>query len=319
MSNINPLTSKNLKGIWCSIQLPIKQDNTIHFEDLQTEIDLLTRSTVQGIYSNGTAAEFYNQTEAEFDRIHEMMATSCWKAEIPFQIGVSHMSPVISLERVQRTKHLQPSAYQIILPDWLPLHGPEISNFLKKMIMAAAPVPVVLYNPGHAKTLLTPGDYAKLSREFPELIGIKVGAGGAEWYEEMRNMDMDLAVFVPGHRLATGIKEGLAQGSYSNVACINPDFAQKWYETILQDIEEGLRMEKRILEFFDLCIIPLTKTGFSDAALDKLLWALQGRKTTNTRLRWPYLGTGQTQLDKVRETAKKMIPEFFDSTSQVTE
>src|SRR5690606_24859372 len=193
------------------------------------------------------------------------------------------------------------------------LHRNEISKFLGRMIEAADPIPVILYNPGHAKTALNPRDFERLSQEFPELIGIKVGAGGAEWYEEMRKMDLDLAVFVPGHRLATGIKEGVASGSYSNVACINPDFAQKWYETILQDIEDGLRMEKRILEFFDLCIIPLTKTGFSDAALDKLLWALQGRKTTNTRLRWPYLGTGQTQLDKVRETAKKMIPEFFDS------
>src|SRR5690606_24995382 len=115
MSNINPLTSKNLKGIWCSIQLPINPDHTIHFTDLQTEIDILTGSTVQGIYSNGTAAEFYNQTEAEFDQINEMMADSCHKSNMPFQIGVSHMSPVVSLERLQRSKTLKPSAFQIIL------------------------------------------------------------------------------------------------------------------------------------------------------------------------------------------------------------
>ncbi len=32
---------------------------------------------VNGIYSNGTAAEFYNQTEGEFDKISQLLVDKC--------------------------------------------------------------------------------------------------------------------------------------------------------------------------------------------------------------------------------------------------
>jgi 4-hydroxy-tetrahydrodipicolinate synthase len=47
---------------------------------------------VSGIYSNGTAGEFYNQTEDEFDQISFLLAEKCNKVQMPFQIGCSHMN-----------------------------------------------------------------------------------------------------------------------------------------------------------------------------------------------------------------------------------
>lgn len=306
------LSSNNLTGIWCSIQLPILADNRIDFNSLKEEIDILTNTSIQGIYSNGTAAEFYNQTESEFDEINENMADICHKKGFPFQIGASHMSPIISRERIRRTKSLNPRAFQIILPEWLPLNSDEQLSFLVEIIEEADPIPVVLYSPGHSKTVLTPSDFKRLSNRFPQLIGIKVGAGGAEWYAEMREMDADLAVFVPGHRLATGIKEGVAKGSYSNVACIDPNGAQKWFEIILDNIDEGIRIETQILQFFEECVFPLARAGYSDAALDKLLWALSGRRTTSTRLRWPYIGVRDHVVEDVRKIARRILPDLFE-------
>src|SRR5665811_2050528 len=90
--NMKQLTSNSLKGIWCSIQLPILVDNRIDFNSLKEEIDILTNTSIQGVYSNGTAAEFYNQTESEFDKINETMVDICYKKRFPFQIGASDMS-----------------------------------------------------------------------------------------------------------------------------------------------------------------------------------------------------------------------------------
>lgn len=308
------LSSKSLKGIWCSIQLHIQQDNSIDYIALGEEIEYLTNTSVQGLYSNGTAAEFYNQTESEFDRISELLATCCHNKNRPFQIGASHMSPILSLERIKRTKSLQPNAFQVILPDWLKLNAYEISAFLTRIVETADPIPIVLYNPGHSKTFLTPSDLKHLSDKFPQIIGVKTGGGTPEWHREIRSHNMNPAIFVPGHKLATGIKETVAQGSYSNMACLHPDATQRWYETILSNLDEGLKTEQRIRAFFTQCIIPLSSAGYSDAALDKLLWSLRERKNTSTRLRWPYREVDQNYIAEIRETGRRIIPEFFEST-----
>lgn len=303
--------SQDLKGIWCSIQLSIQANNAIDFKHLEEEINFLTNTSVEGLYSNGTAAEFYNQSESEFDRINELLSGICHKKKVPFQIGASHMSPIISRERIKRARAFDPVAFQIILPDWVPLNPEEQRSFLTGMVEIAAPIPIVLYTPGHSKTKLGPTDFKRLSKEFRQLAGIKTGGGDSEWYREMREVDSNVSVFVPGHRLATGMKEGVAKGSFSNVACIDPDAAQKWYEIMLEDIEQGLKIEKQILKFFDVCIFPLARSGYSDAALDKLLWSLSDRNSGCTRLRWPYLGVSNHILDGIRKEARRILPAFF--------
>ena len=46
----------------------------------------------------------------------------------------------------------------------------------------------------------------------PALIGVKVADGDDAWYAEMRAHCQGLAVFVPGHHLATGVANGAAAG-----------------------------------------------------------------------------------------------------------
>lgn len=306
------LNSKTLNGIWCALQIPFNQDDSIDFSCLGEELDFLTGTSVEGLYSCGTAGEFYNLTESEFDLIHELMASHCQRTRFPFQIGASHMSPVISMERIIRTKSLRPDAYQIVLPDWMRVNENEQAAFIDRLAEVAYPIPLVLYNPGHAKTLLLPRDFKRLSEITPQLIGIKVGGGSVEWYNEMRELDIGLSVFVPGHRLATGINEGVGSGSYANVACISPDGASQWYGIILEDMEEGLRIEKMILHFFEQYIMPYAKAGYSDAALDKLLSTIGGRASMGTRIRWPYQSIDEKEAKALRKEAKKMLPGFFN-------
>ncbi|GAA4464544.1 dihydrodipicolinate synthase family protein [Nibrella saemangeumensis] len=309
---MEPLTRHTLRGSWSTLLLPIQSDDRIDYSCLQDELDYITRVGVSGVYTNGTAGEFFNQTEDEFDKISALTAEICHKTSIPFQIGASHMSPIISLERIIRTKSLGPGAYQIILPDWVATTRQEQLSFLNRMAEAAAPVPLVLYNPGHAKAVLNPEDFAQLADAVPALIGIKVAAGGPDWYSTMRTLEIPLAVFVPGHRLATGIKEGVGVGAYSNVACLNPLAAQQWYQMMREDLDEALRLERRIGAFFEQCILPYYSAGYSDMALDKYLAAVGGWTDIGTRLRWPYRWIDRKDVQKARTMGRNLIPEFFD-------
>lgn len=280
---MKPLASREIFGTWASLLLPINEDESIDFDRLVQEIEILLTTGVQGVYSNGTAGEFYAQTELEFDRINGLLAEYCEKAGMPFQIGVSHMSPQVSLSRLKRAVQLRPSAVQVILPDWYPLTDEEAICFLDRMGEAADSIGLVLYNPRHAKRVLEPVSYGKLCAAIPTLVGIKVVDGDREWYEAMRQHAPNLSIFVPGHRLASGLGFGAA-GSYSNVALLQPVGANRWYELMQTDIVAALEIERKVQTF----LTDYLPAGYSNPARDKLLAAIGGWSNVGTRLRWPY-------------------------------
>ncbi len=303
---MKPMTSTDLRGNWATILLPINEDESIDFRRLEIQINHLIQAGVNGIYCNGTAAEFYNQTEDEFDAIALMLAENCTVAGMPFQLGVSHMSPITSLNRLLRSRILEPSAFQVILPDWYPVESDERIYFLQKMAEAAEDVGLVLYNPGVAKVTLSPTEIAEVKNAVPQLIGVK----GA-WDRKIRDLCPDLAIFVPGHQLATGIAEG-ASGAYSNVSCLNPFAAQQWYESMEIDMESALELEHRIQSFVFGHVVPyINDLGFSDQAADKFMACIGGWTDLTTRIRWPYESIPPAEVAQLGPIAREMLPEFF--------
>jgi dihydrodipicolinate synthase/N-acetylneuraminate lyase len=309
--DMQKLTADTLRGNWATLLLSINPDDSINYSSIADQIDYLIAVRVDGIYSNGTAGEFHNQTEQEFDRVNQLLSDKCLRAGMRFQIGASHPSPIISLERLKRAVHLKPDAIQVILPDWVVATETEQLDFLKRMAQQAAGIPLVLYNPPHAKTVLEPAAYAKFKAEIPELIGVKVLSKDAAWVESMKAHANHLSVFVPGHFLATGVKNQVASGAYSNVACINPGAAQNWWGLMHTDLEEALRIEANIQQFFKECIAPLQQRQYSNPALDKFLAATGGWGNIGTRLRWPYRWISESEVPAVQKRAKELIPEFY--------
>ena len=74
---MNPLTASEIKGNWAAVMLPVNGDQSIDYGRLATQLDYLVESGINGIYTNGTAAEFHTQSEEEFDRISQMVAQRC--------------------------------------------------------------------------------------------------------------------------------------------------------------------------------------------------------------------------------------------------
>jgi 4-hydroxy-tetrahydrodipicolinate synthase len=300
-----------IEGTWGTLLLPINSDGSIDWGRLEANVDALIESEVSGVYSNGTAGEFYNQTEEEFDRISEIVAERCQRASMPFQLGVSHPSPWQSRERLRRMVELDPLAFQVILPDWFPPVMEERRIFLEGMANAAGSIPLVLYNPTHAKVLLSPEEFGALHRSIPSLAGIKVAGGDDDWFAAMRENCSGLAVFVPGHVLASSLAKG-AHGSYSNVACLNPRVTMQWYRQMKEDLPAALELEGRIQEFLATQIRPyISEHGYSNQAVDKFMACIGGWAPMTTQLRWPYRSIPESGIIPAREVGRKLIPEFF--------
>jgi dihydrodipicolinate synthase/N-acetylneuraminate lyase len=307
---MKPLTAEQIRGNWATLLTAWNADDTLDLPRVAAEIDTLTEMQVDGVYSNGSAGEFHAQTEDEFDRISQCLAEKCNAAHVPFQIGVSHMSAQISLERLRRVVPLAPGAVQVILPDWFPVTEAEAVSFLHRMADAAGGIGLVLYNPPHAKKVLNPAAVGRLAAEVPALVGLKTAGGDDAWYAAMRKHLGQLSVFVPGHFLATGVQRG-AHGSYSNVACLHPAAAQRWAEQMQTDMESALELEQRLRRFIKDEIEPfITESGYCNAACDRLMAMIGGWTDIGPRLRWPYRSIDATEAERLRPKAKALIPEF---------
>lgn len=307
------LNSETLHGNWSTLLLATDPEGRMDYTRLSDEIDILLSSSPDGIYSNGTAGEFYSQTTEEFLSVSVLLASKCSKAGVPFQIGVSHPCAQESLERLRLVRDLRPGAVQMILPDWFPADDRAAISFLSVMQDNADGIPIVLYNPPHAKRVLEPEEWLMLKKAVPSLVGVKVSDCGCsqEWYGRMRLNSDGLAVFIPGHHLATGIRNG-ASGAYSNVSCLNPFAAQKWAWMISSDIESALEQESRICRFMVECIDPFIKEmHYPNHACDRFMALVGGWADIGSQLRWPYPSIPEEYAVGVRKRGHDIIPEFL--------
>ncbi|MGV8095431.1 MAG: dihydrodipicolinate synthase family protein [Mangrovibacterium sp.] len=305
--------SQPIIGNWATLLLATDRDGGIDYSRLSDEIDILIAARSNGIYSCGTAGEFYALSEVEFDAISLLLSEKCRKSGVPFQIGVSHTSAQQSLERLKRTLVLCPLAVQVILPDWFPVTNDEAVDFLHRMAETADGTGLVLYNPPHAKRRLDPEDWKFIKEKIPQLVGLKVfdNNGDDGWYARMRGCSEGLSVFIPGHRMASGIQRG-THGAYSNMACLNPFAAQQWYEMTKTDMQAALELEKRINRFMSECITPfITEYHYPNHACDRFMALVGGWVDAGAKLRWPYRSIPENLVEPVREKAKKVIPEFL--------
>jgi dihydrodipicolinate synthase/N-acetylneuraminate lyase len=307
---MKPLIADQIRGNWATLICVWNDDDSLDLSRLAAEIDTLIAMRVDGIYSNGTAGEFHAQTEAEFDAISACLAQKCNAAGMPFQIGVSHMAAQISLERLRRVVALAPSAVQVILPDWFPVTEEEAVAFLERMAEAAHGIGLVLYHPPHAKRVWNPEQIGRLAARVPAVIGLKTAGGDDAWYAAMRQHLRRLSVFVPGHRLASGVQRG-AHGAYSNAACLNPAAAQLWTDQMKTDLPGALEVEKRLCRFMDESIAPfITQQQYCNGACDRFMALLGGWADVGWRMRWPYRSIPSSELPRVRAAAQALIPEF---------
>lgn len=112
------------------------------------------------------------------------------------------------------------------------------------------------------------------------------------------------AVFVAGHRLDRERRLG-ASGAYSNIACLSPRGALRWYA------HPDPELDSRVQEFFRVAIRPAQARGYCVTAIDKLLAAVGGWSVAGTRVRWPHESVPDDLAVTVRAEAQRLIPELL--------
>lgn len=296
-----------ISGNWATLLLPINNEE-IDFVRLEQQIDSYIDAGVDGIYSNGTAGEFYTQSEDEYQQISKLLAQKCTLAKMPFQIGASHCHPQAALARIEFAASLNPTAIQVILPDWFPCSLSVAKVFMSKAEQVAKGTPIVLYNPPHAKVNLTAEELDELFESIPSLVGFKLPRITPEI--EATGLAKKASIFVAGHFLATDAHKG-ALGAYSNVCCLNPKATQLWTRDCLALEPSALELENRIQQFMAEEIAPyITEQGYCNAAVDKFMAAMGGWSQIESTMRFPFASIPMGDIEYKVERRNTLLPEF---------
>ena len=301
------MTPNEITGNWATLLLPIEEEQ-INYQLLEQQIDYYITANVDGIYSNGTAGEFYSQSSLEFEKISRLLAEKCHAANMPFQIGASHCHPQAAIERVRFAASLKPRAIQVILPDWFPCSLAVAQTFLEKASQVASGIDLVLYNPPHAKVNLEADELVHLFDNIKALVGFKLPRITPAI--ETTGLADKAAIFVAGHHLATDAYKG-AKGAYSNVCCLNPRATQVWTEECLALKPQALVLEKKIQHFMAQAIAPyISEDGYCNAAVDKFMASLLGWSSIAPTMRFPFASIPESHRADKDEILRKLLPEF---------
>lgn len=298
-----------ITGVWATILLRLDDAGTIDPSAIDEEIAAYRAAGCDGVYTGGTAGEFHSLTEAGFRMTSERAADAARAAGLPFQIGASHPLAPGSLERIAFAASLAPVAIQVTLPDWTPVDLAAAQRFVSRAAEVAGGVPLVLYNPPHAKTVLTPAEILALAEAEPALAGLKCAGGDAAWYQAMAPVLARLSVFIPGHHYASGTGRG-AHGAYSNMASLSPAGAVRWAALARTDPAAALELEARIAAFMQEAVAPLLAAGHPGFAIDKAMAAAGDWIDITPRLLFPYTPVADAAVARIADAARRHIPEF---------
>ncbi|RYH07874.1 dihydrodipicolinate synthase family protein [Tropicimonas sp. IMCC6043] len=305
------LKAAELRGVWATVLLDIREDGSPRLDCIEEQTSFLAKAGCDGIYCNGTATEFHCQDDATCGQVMQRTVRAARATGLPVQLGAAHPLPHGSLDRVAMAAALRPDAIQVTLPDWTPIDLETALSFLTACAEAASGCPLVLYNPPHAKTVLSPSQLEVVADAVPALIGLKCGGGGTAWYAQMRPVLERWSVFIPGHFYASGVGQG-AHGAYSNMVCLNPSGAVRWAATCRSTPDAAADIEQRIARFMEEAIAPILASGTPGYACDKAMAAAGGWAQISSRLMWPYHGATIEDVERIRLAADRWIPDFME-------
>ena len=125
------------------------------------------------LYVFGTAGEGYAVTDSQFQQVVRAFADEMRLSQAEPMVGVVHLSTFTMIERIQRSRELGVTCFQISLPSWGALSDRELYTFFDQVCGKFLDCTFLHYNLPRAKRMLTGEEYAKIADLHPNLVATK--------------------------------------------------------------------------------------------------------------------------------------------------
>lgn len=175
-------------------------------------------------------------------------------------------------------------------------------DFFKAVSDASDGVPLVHYNTVRNGRLLTEGDYERILRTVPTLIGTKTASSNVDGIVRLLQADLPMNHFIRSEKDLVQMAMWGSKGVYSAFALCWPEACVRLFELCRHgQWTSALALQERFNRFYLEGLVPLEARGFSDATWDKGKAEAAGLLRSRRYVRAPHHAMTQADIDHLRK------------------
>lgn len=291
---------KSIRGSIAPVVTPFHKDGSLDLNTLTKLIDWHIESGSHGISVTGTTGEPSSMTLEERVQVMET-AMKAVNGRVPFVPGTGSANHDETLYLTKKAEELGVDAAMVIVPYYnKPSQHALYKHF--KAVADSVSIPIIIYNiPGRTATNLEVKTLARLSRDCPNIIGVKESNKDFEHINRvLLECGRDFLLFSGIELLCYPMLAIGGAGYISATANVAPKQVAEVYEAwIAGDIKRSQDLH------YDL--MPLNDVLFKDTNPSPLKAALGMLGRAEPVLRLPMDLPTQELQDEIREVLKKYV------------
>ncbi len=239
-------------GIGIALVTPFDKDNRIDEESLRNLVDYTIDGGVDFLTVLGTTAESATLSGEEKGEVVRIVAAQN-KGRLPLMVGVGGNNTREVLRELKETSWLKQCDCVLSVTPYYnkPLQQGLYEHY--KAISEQSPLPVFLYNvPGRTGVNMTASTTARLSHDYPNIIGVKEAAGNFEQATDILRLKKDGFVALSGD---DGVILPLMSIGFEGVISVIGNAFPKEYSILVRSVKQGdyAQAQKIHLRFAEMC------------------------------------------------------------------
>jgi 4-hydroxy-tetrahydrodipicolinate synthase len=255
-----------IKGVIPAVVTPMKADGQLDEQGLRRLIDHLIEQQVHGIFTIGTAGEFWALTVDEKRQVFDWTVDQV-QGRVPVYLGTCAGTTTEAVQLARDAEKAGADALSVLTPLFIAPDEEEMYQHYRA-IAEAVELPVLLYtNPDRTGNDLSPALVERLATEVDHIAGIKDSSGNlSQTVEYLRRTPDDFRVLMGRDTLIYAAMVHGAAGAIAASANLAPDLSVGIYERFIAgDLKGALAFQLRLAPLrnaFSLGTFPaMLKTG----------------------------------------------------------
>lgn len=290
--------------------VPWREDFTLDEPNFRLDVRNLIRHLTKHVYIFGTAGEGYAVNERQFDQICRVFREETDKPGVTGMVGIIHLSLPTMIDRIGRARDMGFRHFQISLPSWGALTDSEMHRFFREVCGRFRDCGFLHYNLVRTKRLVTPGEYARLAKEHPNLVATKNSTVEMDRILGLITKTPQLTHFLTETGYAYGCQLGKC-GLLISMAATKFSSGKAYYEAgQKRDLKKLLSMQQELTNVTNEMIALGIKEAHIDGAFDKLFCKIHN-PSFPLRMLPPYNGISDATFRKVVAMMKRKHPRWI--------
>ena len=230
-----------VRGVIPALVTPMTEDGTLDREGLTRLIDGTIQNGVHGVFTVGTAGEFWALSFEEKQQVYEWTVEAAG-GRVPTYVGTSANATHEAITLAKAGQAVGADCLSILTPSFItPTQDELFAHYAE--IASAVSVPILLYNlPARTGNALAVDTVRRLAESHDNIVGIKDSSGDFSQALEYINGMPDGFRFVMGRDtlIAAGFEQGAA-AAIAATANVAPDVGAAIFDAFEKGDVDGAR------------------------------------------------------------------------------